>query len=217
MGIRWARQLTKAVSTHAMSGLVRRGLDNPATNPMARRLWAGLRDAWYKMGEQADADSSSWRTFVQKERLIKEAPSQGWRGAITRLKEWSISNAADLSEIISGFMDEVLQNEENRQLPLKLRLAATAKSSLASDMKRRVVATVEINPRDALEIPDVRAGGSVDETRMGRASRDAACAAGIELNEILNGGPRRKMAKVKGKLSERRRREAGPLPCAAAI
>ena len=54
----------------------------------------------------------------------------------------------------------------------------------------------EINPHHAFDIADMIAGASVDATRMGRASRDAACAAGNELNEIPKGGPRGKMAKV---------------------
>ena len=57
----------------------------------------------------------------------------------------------------------------------------------------------EINPWGAFGIADMIAGGSVDETHMGRASRDAACAAGIEINEIPEGGPRSKMAKVANK------------------
>ena len=85
-----------------------------------------------------------------------------------------------------GFTGEVLQNEENRQLTLGLWLAATLGSSLASDLKGGGVATANINPRVAFEIADMIAMGSVGDTWGGRASRDAACAAGIELNEILN-------------------------------
>ena len=78
-------------------------------------------------------------------------------------------------------MGEVLQNEEDRQLTRKLRSAAAAEGVLAPD---------------AFEIADVIAGGPVGDTRMGRASKYAACAAGVELIEMLKGGPRSKMAKV---------------------
>ena len=54
----------------------------------------------------------------------------------------------------------------------------------------------DINPSSAFELADMKAGASVDETRMGRASREAASAAGVNLEEILKGGPRRKMARI---------------------
>ena len=73
LGIRWRKHLSKAVSAHVMSGLVGRGLANPATNQMARVLRAGLREAWYAVGGQVDADSSSWRTFIEDKGPIDEA------------------------------------------------------------------------------------------------------------------------------------------------
>ena len=120
-----------------MSGLIRRGLANSATNQIALRLRTGLREAWRAAGGQVDADSSSWRTFVEEKGLINGASGQGRRETIPRLREWLVSNPTDLSQTRWGFAGDVLQNEEKRQLTLKLWLAATARSPLASDLKRK--------------------------------------------------------------------------------
>ena len=37
LGIRWTKDLLETVSAHAMSGLVRRGLSNPATQELASK------------------------------------------------------------------------------------------------------------------------------------------------------------------------------------
>ena len=89
-------------------------------------------------------------------------------------------------------MNDVLEDDEHEQLALKLCLAPTAKSTAASDMQRRNISMAEIYPSSAFGLADMIAGASVDETRMGRASRDAASAAGVNIDEILKGGPRRK-------------------------
>ena len=132
-GIRWTKDLLKTVSVHVMSGLVRRGLANPATKELARKLREGVYETWGAIGEQLDADSSSWWTFLEERGITDAAPRQGWGTAVTRLQEWLISNPKDLSETKWGFIDEVLQNDEHKQLALKLRLAATAKSTAAAD------------------------------------------------------------------------------------
>ena len=93
-------------------------------------------------------------------------------------------------------MNDVPRNDERKQLTLKLRLAATAKSTAASDMQRRDISMAEINPNSAFVLAETIAGVSVGEARMGRASRGAASAAGINLDEILKGGQRRKMSRI---------------------
>ena len=177
MGTRWAKDLMKTVSAHVMSALVRRGLANPTTNELARKLREGLHDAWSALEGQVDADSSSWRTFLEERGIMDEASRQGWEEVVTRLRDWLISNPKDLSETKWGFTDDVLQDGEHKQLTLKLWLAATAKATAASDMRRRGISMAEINPNSAFELADRTTGTSVDETVMGRASRNAASAA----------------------------------------
>ena len=114
-----------------------------------------------------------------------------------------ISNPKDLSETKWGFMNDVLQNDEHKQLTLKLWLAATAKLAAASDMQRRDISMAEINANSAFGLADRITGASVDETTMGRASGNAASAAGINADEMLKGGPRRKMARIADKAESR--------------
>ena len=199
LGIRWTKDLMKTVSAHVINGLVRRGLANPATKELARKLRAGVFEIWGAIGEQLDAESSSWWTFLEERGILDTASRQGWEKVITRLQEWLIFNPKDLSETKWGFMDEVLQNDEHKQLTLRLWLAATAKMTAASDMQRRDISMAEINPNSAFELADRITGTSVNETMMGRASRNAARAAGVEAEEMLKGGPRRKMAKIADK------------------
>ena len=61
----------------------------------------------------------------------------------------------------------------------------------------------EINPNSAFDLAGRIAGASVDETRMVRASRNAASAAGINIDEILKGGPRRKTARIADRAESR--------------
>ena len=199
LGIRWTKDLMKTVSAHVINGLVRRGLANPATKELARKLRAGVFEIWGAIGEQLDAESSSWWTFLEERGILDTASRQGWEKVITRLQDWLIFNPKDLSETKWGFMDEVLQNDEHKQLTLRLWLAATAKMTAASDMQRRDISMAEINPNSAFELVDRITGTSVNETMMGRASRNAARAAGVEAEEMLKGGPRRKMAKIADK------------------
>ena len=107
------------------------------------KLRSALREMWHEVGGEVDADSPSWRTFIGATGLIKESSRQGRDETITRLQEWLIFDPTDLSETRWGYMDEVLQNEENRQLTLKLRLAATTRSALTSDLKKRELAMAE--------------------------------------------------------------------------
>ena len=95
LGIRWRKHLSKAASAHVMSGLVGRGLANPATNQMARALRTGLHEVWRAAGGQVDADSSSWWTFVEEKGRIDETSRQGRDETITRLQEWLVSNLMD--------------------------------------------------------------------------------------------------------------------------
>ena len=44
LGIRWTKDLLETVSAHVMSGLVRRGLANPATKDLARKLREGVHE-----------------------------------------------------------------------------------------------------------------------------------------------------------------------------
>ena len=196
LGIRWTKDMIRSVSTHAMCGLVRRGLANPATRVFAQQLREGVHEAWGAIGDQLDADSSKWWTFLEEKGIMNTASRQGWEAVIVRLRSWLICNPKDLTETRWGFMDDVLQNDEHKQLTLKLWLAATAKQTAASDMQRRDISLAEINTTSAFELADKIAGASVDETTMGRAAREAASAAGISADEIMKGGPRKKLARI---------------------
>ena len=59
LGARWSKPLMKMVSPHVLSGLVRRGLSNPATNQMATVLRNGLYQIWTPVGGDVDVDSGS--------------------------------------------------------------------------------------------------------------------------------------------------------------
>ena len=69
LGIRWSKPLIKEVSPHMLSGLVRRGLYNPATTQMATILRNGLSEIWRSIGGEVDADSGSWWSFIEKHGL----------------------------------------------------------------------------------------------------------------------------------------------------
>ena len=64
LGIRWSKPLIKEVSPHMLSGLVRRGLYNPATTQMATTLRNGLSEIWRSIRGEVDADSGSWWSFI---------------------------------------------------------------------------------------------------------------------------------------------------------
>ena len=137
LGIRWTKDLTETVSAHVMGGLVRRGLATPATNEMAHRPREGLHETWSALGGQVDADSSRWWTFPEERGITNEAPRQWWEAVVTRLQDWVIFNPKDLSETRCGFTIDVPEDDERKQLTLKLRLAATAKSTAAPDRSSR--------------------------------------------------------------------------------
>ena len=119
LGIRWAEDLIKTVSDHAMCGIVGRGLANPTTNEMARKLRAGPHEAWSALGGQVDADSSSWRTYPEERGTMDEASRQGWAAVVTRLQDCLIFNPKELSDARWGFMSDMLEDDERKQLTLK--------------------------------------------------------------------------------------------------
>ena len=196
LGIRWSKPLIKEVSPHMLSGLVRRGLYNPATTQMATTLRNGLSEIWRSIGGEVDADSGSWWSFIEKHGLTNEASRQGWDETITQMQDWLIYNPSDLAGTRWDFMEEALKNAEHRQLALKLWLTATAKDPAATDMRRKELLLSLGNPKSAFEVADLVAGGSVNESCLGKAHLDAARNAGLEADEALQGGPRAKMAKV---------------------
>ena len=119
-GIRWTKQLFKALSAHVLRVLVRKGLANTETNQMARKVRAGLHEARYAVGARADADASRRWAFIEEKGFVYEASREGRGGTITRLQEWLVVNPTDLPETRWGLMGEVLQNEDRGQLNLKL-------------------------------------------------------------------------------------------------
>ena len=106
------------------------------------------------------------------------------------------------------FIDDVPKKAERRELALKLWRSATAKDPAASDMRRRALAMAQLNPKRAFEIADMRAGSSVDSTKMGGANsgwfrKRRRCHGGPEKDNGSSGGASR----IGG---------AGGLPCADA-
>ena len=97
LGIRWSKPLIKAVSPHVLSGLVRRGLYNPATTQMATTLRSGLSEIWKSIGGEVDADSGSWWSFIGKYGLKNEASRQEWDETVTQMQGWLINNPNDLA------------------------------------------------------------------------------------------------------------------------
>ena len=93
-------------------------------------------------------------------------------------------------------MESAIRDEEHRQLALKLRLAATAKEPMGSDMRRRELAIAQPNSQSACEIAEMIAGGWVGPAQMGRASEEATRDVGLGDEEVIKGGPRSKMAKI---------------------
>ena len=88
LGARWAIDLSKTVSAHVSSRLVRRRLANPATKELSRKLREGLHETWSALGEQLVADSSSWRAFLEERGIMDAAPRQGRETVVSRLQEW---------------------------------------------------------------------------------------------------------------------------------
>ena len=74
-------------------------------------------------------------------------------------------------------------------------MTATAKNPTAWGMRRRELAIGPPEPRSAFEVADMIAGGCIDATPMGKASRQAARGVGLEDGGVTEGGPRSKMAK----------------------
>ena len=137
LGIRWSKPLIKEVSPHMLSGLVRRGLYNPAATQMATILRNGLSEIWRSIGGEVDADSGSWWSFIEKRGLTNEASRQGWDETVTQMQDWLIYNPSDLAGTRWDFMEEALKTAERRQLALKLWLTATAKDPATTDMRRK--------------------------------------------------------------------------------
>ena len=98
LGIRWTKDMIRSVSSHAICGLVRRGLANPATKELAQQLREGVHEAWGALGDQLDADSSRWWSFLEEKGIMNTASRQGWEAVIVRLRDWMIFNPKDLTE-----------------------------------------------------------------------------------------------------------------------
>ena len=78
LGIRWTEELIEAASPHRVSGLIRRGLSNPAADQLAGQLRSGLFEIWSAaVEEELDTDSASWLSFIKLEGLTREASIPG--------------------------------------------------------------------------------------------------------------------------------------------
>ena len=174
LGSRWAKELAKAASAHKISGMVRRGLSNPAAGEVARRFRAGPYEVRGAVGGEVDVYSASWRTCIGRKGPAKGASRTGRDGTITQPKACLVLNPEDLLGTRWGSANSVLQNAEHRRLTSKLRLAATAEDPVAPDLCRRELAIAPPNSQNAFEIADVMAGGLAASTRAGRAPPEAS-------------------------------------------
>ena len=188
-GIRWSNPLVKAVSSHGLCGLTKRGLANPATSQMATKFRSGLFEVWNSVGGEVDVFPTSWSPFIEEKGRSKEATRQGWGQTITKLKDWLIRNPNDLAEAKWGLMNTALSDAQRRQLALKLWKAATAKEPMASDVQRRELVLTEMNPRSAFELADTAVEGPIDANQPGKAHKEAAREVGLEDEAASRWGP----------------------------
>ena len=107
-----------------------------------------------------------------------------------------ISDPADLRGIKWGSTNDVLEYAKHPQLAVKLWLAATARDSQATDMRRRGPAIAQLDTHGALQAADMIAGGSPESRKLGQASREALREIGFESDEATTGGPLSEMAKA---------------------
>ena len=63
-------------------------------------------------------------------------------------------------------------------------------------MRRRELSIAQLTPHSACPPGDMLVGGSAEFARLGRASRDASADVGFVPDEVTEGVPRGKMAKV---------------------
>ena len=68
---------------------------------------------------------------------------------MTQLLDSRVPSPKDLYETRAGSMADVLRNAVHHQLTWKLWLAAMAEEQMASDMRRRELAIVRLNPKSA--------------------------------------------------------------------
>ena len=85
LGSSWLKSPMRAASTHALCRSMKRGLANPATSRLATGFTAGIFEVWNAVGGEVGADAASWRPFVERKLLIKEASRQGWGETVAHL------------------------------------------------------------------------------------------------------------------------------------
>ena len=93
-------------------------------------------------------------------------------------------------------MEEFLKGVAQRQLPLKLRLAATAECAEGAGSLHREFAIAQLCPLNASMSTGWLAGNSTRATDFGRSSTQSADELGGNSGDGAPGGPRAKMARV---------------------
>ena len=84
---------------------------------------------------------------------------------VTQLKNWLNFNPGDLPGSKWDLMYNALSGAQQHQLALKLWTAATAEEPTASGKRRRELVLVQKKPRNASELADMVAAGSVESTQ----------------------------------------------------
>ena len=179
LGASWTKDLMSAASSRGERGSLKGGSANRTTCRPATKLLKRLREVRNAVGRGVDVDSSSWRACTKIDGLTGEASRHGWDETVTKPQDRSISNPPHLSETEWDFMGNALLNEEQKQLPPKLRVAATAEEPTASAAQGGGLAFFRLNPSSTRELADVIAGRPAGDTQMGEASREAAHDVGL--------------------------------------
>ena len=93
-------------------------------------------------------------------------------------------------------MSNALSDATQRELALKLWVAAAAEEPMAAGNRTRETTLAQMHPCNAFELAGAVAGSSADAPQMVKASEQAAREMGLEGDGAPRGGPRNKMARI---------------------
>ena len=105
-------------------------------------------------------------------------------------------------------MSNVLSDATQRELALKLWVAAAAEEPMAAGDRTRETTLAQMHPCNAFELAGAVAGGLADAPQMVKASEQAAREVGLEGDGGPRGGPRNKMARIAARAPSPRRHPA---------
>ena len=127
------------------------------------------------------ADSPNRWALIELKGVTMEASKQVCEGAVTKLQDWLVSNSVRVVGRQEGFHGHCATGF--RALATYLGAVAGCDGQTcptASDMRRKGLAIAQLNPSSASELADAIAGGSVEDSEMGKASKRASREVGYE-------------------------------------